>query len=1362
MLLEDPPPRHVGGDDPRSHHVVAISARTLSSLRRNKQRLLEYLTTKPHTQLPDVAYTTTARRMHHVFRTAHAVGSTQELMGVITKDLAGSTEPSRTASKPSIVFAFTGQGSQYPSMGKQLFETCPTFRESILEFSELCAQHGLPPFLDMIKTSDPNLKTMTPIQIQLGLVSLELALAMLWQSWGLVPDAVIGHSLGEYPALCVAGVLSVSDMLFLVGKRAELMQKKCTAHTHAMLAIQSPVKSVQQVLLAEQVKSCVISCINSPGSTVVSGTVEEVKTLQECLQVDGVKTTLLEVPYAFHSPQMDPILEDFEAIAQKIRFAKPVVPVASTHKGQLIRDEGVFGANYLVRQARQKVDFVGALQACVSEGVVDDQTLWVENGPGSVCLGLVRSTLELPHTRAISSLKSNEDCWKTLSRGVANAYNAGADITWPDLHKAYDDALSLLELPTYSFDLKDYWIQYGYEGDWALMQKGQQATIESVPAPVPAFSMTCLQRVESETCSENEASVTFVSDPTEPKLFNAIQGHLVHAFGLCPASVYSDMAFTAASYLYTKMESSKPVPAMDVAHMEVFRPLVVLPDSRDQLIKVSASRSAGVDSVEVYFSSENGHESNDHAHCTVHLGNGNAWKGEWARNSYLVKTRMDGLINSANTGAVVHRILGPMVYKLFSALVLYDEKYRGLKEVFLDSTLNEAAAEVKFQPSAGNGQFTYSPYWIDSIVHLAGFVLNGNVTTPEDIVYISHGWESLRIAGALSEDTSYTSYVRMQPSGGRGVFVGDVYIFEGDEVVAVCGGLKFQEMKKNILGTLLSRSSKLPTKMESTHVSGRNATAEPSAGLRTSSKVQSASKLVVQTRMDPSSNRTSPAPMFSQVLDIIAAEVGLGVSDLVDETNFEEAGIDSLLKISITSKLRAQMALDLPTSIFTSYGTVAELRDYFQDSFHGQRSSDSSDGTSASHSDDTNTPSESSVSMPKSPSAKDDSDVAGIFISAVATEAGLDASEIEPSTLFTDLGVDSLMSIAILGVFKDQTGMMLPASFFNDHPSAAKVRKALQTSSSSEVEAPRLPPPSKPAKSGPRYSSNSVFLQGRPSSGLTPLFLIADGAGSAASYINLPPFSSGLPVYALESPFLHIPTEYNCSFEAVASMYVDEIRNIQPRGPYQLGGWSLGGIHAYEVARQLLARGEEVQGIVMIDSPCPKPLPDMPEPTIELMEQTGLFIGVKRAGKPDAPMPLKTKQHLVSCVRALKVYDPIPMDRRHLPAHVFIIWAKHGLFDELGDKVKEASELAPDKNDGTATEAATEEDVGLKKDWLTAERKSFGANGWDRLVGDIECHAIDGDHFSIMNLPQVCLHLPTYSSTSSSPSPVHTDRKSWG
>lgn len=179
-------------------------------------------------------------------------------------------------------------------------------------------------------------------------------------------------------------------------------------------------------------------------------------------------------------------------------------------------------------------------------------------------------------------------------------------------------------------------------------------------------------------------------------------------------------------------------------------------------------------------------------------------------------------------------------------------------------------------------------------------------------------------------------------------------------------------------------------------------------------------------------------------------------------------------------------------------------------------------------------------------------------------------------------------------------------------------------------------------------------------------------------------------------------------------------------------------MHAFEVGRQLIALGETVQTLIMIDAPCPKALPHMPEPTVELMEQTGIFIGIKRAGKPDQPMALSTKQHLVNCVKALKVYNPIPVPAGRYPENVFLIWAKDGTFEKMSDTVADLA-AAEVKGEGGKP------DTGLRKDWLTATRKSFGPNGWDRLVGNegnsnIECVAISGDHFSIMNLPQVCLH----------------------
>lgn len=1274
--------------------------------------MVEYLTSHPQTKLADVSYTTTARRTHHVLRTAYCAQSTEDLTKQLQNDLQDKKDPPRIEDKPSMVFSFTGQGSQYSGMGCELFETCPTFRQSILDFDAICVHQRLPSFLALITDKNLDYKTVSTVKVQLALASLDLALALLWRSWGALPNIVIGHSLGEYPALCFAGVLSVSDMLFLVGKRATLMQKHCTAYTHAMLAIQCT-RDVLGGYLTTDLTACGVACLNGPSATVVSGLAGEIKTLAARLNSKGVKSTLLEIPYAFHSPQIDPILEEYLAAAETVKFSKPTIPVASTLKGEIVSDDGVFCASYLVHQARHQVDFLGAIEAC--KGTVDDRTLFVECGPSPVGLGMIRSTLGVAPTCALASIRPDQpNCWKTLSESVSKAFNAGVPIIWSDYHKPFQGCVTLLDLPKYAFDLKDYWIQY--EGSWAL-NKNQQ-TIRQEPAVT--FSTTCLQRIESENFGKDEASVTFVSDPSNPDLMAAIQGHMVNGVGLCPSSVYADMAFTAASYVYSKMHPSDSVPAMDVSGMEVFHPLVVLPtgNSPSQLIKVIASTTGP--NVKVYFNSEDGEETQQHGHCEVKFGNGNEWKDDWSRNAYLVSNRLTSLTDAAKEGSV-HYILRPMIYRLFSTIVTYTDKYQGLQEVYMDSNLNEVAAKVKFQSVAECGTFTYSPYWIDTIAHLAGFVLNGNVSTPDNTVFISHGWKSMRIVAPLSDKKSYRGHVRMQPVGDRGLMCGDVYLLEGNEVVAVCLGLKFQKMEKSLLHALLKRSSK------SSSSQADKGDSQASRGL-----VQS--KKLLANKVNHASSPAAPQaansrPSFTKVLNLIAKEVNSEPEEFIDSASFAELGVDSLLSISIISSLKQDLGLDLPASTFAMYATVAELREYYSDEF-GAAEPVAADNVQDSSRDVSDT-TEDTPSLLTSSATSDSSvsNVADVLISSVAAETGIDPAEMGPSTRFSDLGVESLMSIAVLSTVKDRTGTMLPASVFTEYPTVADVRN--EFGRGCDLSPPSATNTYKPSKS--KFSSRSVFLQGRPNSGLTPLFFIADGAGSAASYINLPPFKSKLPVYALESPFLQDPLEYTVPFEEVATIYVDEIQKICPSGPVILGGWSLGGIHAFEVARQLATLGRETKGVIMIDSPYPKPLPHMPEPTIELMEQTGVFIGIKRAGQAkETPMPLTTKQHLVSCVKALKVYDPIPIPPAKQPEHVFIIWAKDGTFEKMSDGVEAAAKQI------VADEPGAEEAVGLRKDWLTSQRKSFGPNGWDRLLGDgIECVAIDGDHFSIMNVPAV-------------------------
>ena len=1248
--------------------------------------------------------------MHHdSFRKAYAVENMDELVSSMKKDLTNTKDPTAITGSSSQIFAFTGQGSQYLGMGRQLFESNASFRQSIEDFDRICMRQGLPSFKWLVTGSSPDKSVPSPSESQLALVSIAVALASLWKSWGIIPSAVIGHSLGEYAALCVAGVLSVSDALYLVGKRAEMMEKKCVANTHAMLAIQSGSEPIQQIISSGDVPSCEIACFNGPTNTVVSGTRKEIGLLAERLDVMGLKKTLLELPFAFHSVQMDPILDDIRANALNVEFLKPTVPIASTLLGSLVKDEGIITADYLSRQARQPVRFQEALYSLRSEGIVSDESLWIEVGPHPLCHSMVRSTLGMSPSKALPTLRRDEDCWSTISKSISNAYNSGAKVMWTEYHRDFRGALKLLELPSYAFDLKNYWIQH--EGDWSL-RKGDKTIASSAPtAPQQGFSTSCLQQVESEIFTQDSASVAFSSRLAEPNLNTAVRGHLVNDIGLCPSSVYADVAFTAAWYIASRMAPSAPVPAMDLLTMEVFRPLIVDKET-SQVLKVSASRKPGEQTVKVQISSQDANGRQDHANCTVVYGDGQQWMDEWQMNAYLVQTRMDQLIQPVKP-ANVHRLLKEMIYKQFQTVVTYSPEYHNIDELFMDCELDETAANIRFQPTAGNGKFTYSPYWIDTVAHLAGFVLNASTKTPADTVFISHGWQSFRIAAPLSDEKVYRGYVRMQPVGTRGVMAGDVYIFDGERIVVLCKGIKFQKMKRNVLKSLLS--------------TGQEEAPQP----RLIQSTRTVQRSVVVTKAAITPVARGSGGQFSKVLETIASEVGIEVSELTDDAKISDLGVDSLLTISILGRLRPETGLDLPSSLFITYPTVAQLRSFFEDKVAPPEIFiDDEDNVLSTAS---NTPGSSATSLeglntvattPAEP------DVVATLMSIIAREVGIDVAEIQPSTPFADLGVDSLLTISILDAFKSEMRMSLAATFFHENPTLADVQRALgvpsipQTSHSTPSDFPGmdLGPPKQSLR------SKSVLLQGRPTPDRPALFLLPDGAGSLFSYISLPTLPSGVAVYGLDSPFHNSPKDYTLSFEEVASIFIEEIRALQPHGPYMLGGWSLGGIHAYEASRQLIAQGETITNLIMIDSPCPGTLPPLPSPTLNLLEKAGIFDGLSASS---GPITERTRLHFLGSVRALENYTVKPIPTGRSPGKVTVIWAQDGVLEGREDAGGEEWMAGASGGDANA-------DMEKAKQWLTGKRTSFGPSGWDNLTGaQVQCHVVGGNHFSIMFPPKV-------------------------
>ena len=1199
--------------------------------------------------------------------------------------------------KPAdVVFVFTGQSSQYAGMGSQLFHTSKLFREHICSSDTIGMSLGFPSFIDLIINPNLNISVHDTIQSQLALAALELALAALWRSWDIHPAIVIGHSLGEYAALCTAGALSQTDTLYLVGSRAQLINTQCKPGDHKMVAIQLSVQDFRSHKQALDFRTCEIACVNGPKAIVVGGPSADIETLIHSLNCSGAKVTQLSTQYAFHSAQMDTRAPELETLAQSISFSPPRVPIASTFLGSIVKDGGVFTAQYLARQVREPVQFIAALAACEPQ-LKSPNTIWLETGPRAICLSMIRSSYDIPEERLLASLNEKKQDWMTLSTSISRAFEYCLPVSWQEYHREYEECLNLLELPTYAFDLRSYWIQY--EGDWSIRKAQQQQ--QTLPTAPPLLSVT-LQDVKSERLDATPKSVTFTSDLSSAKIRSIIRGHLVNGQGLCPSSVYADMAMTAASYLWNRVRPNEDAPALNVSNMEVSKPLIVheKDDGANHLVIVQAVDMPEAGAVQIIISSSRDEETEAHATSIVKFGNAKEWLDGWMQNAYLYQSRIDHLIHSATQGRV-HRILKPMIYKLFASLVKYDESFQGMQEIFLDSRLKEATANIILSTQHTPGAFYYSPHLIDSLAHLSGFALNGSHTTPEDTVYISHGWRNMRLTSRFKGNATYKTYVRVQPVDSRGLMAGDVHIFEGDRIVGAIEGLKFQTIKKSVLGMLLPdpKTKQLPGRPSSNHIN---------------------SKAPAHTQ-NPA-NLDDDQVSFHCVLDILASELCVHPSELREDVDVHDLGLDSISSISVLARLRQSMRVDLPSSLFATYPTVAELRSFLR--LDGQI-----ELPPESYTIDTPDP---VPEAPKNPRLRKTSDLLGrsndlahMFRTVVAEEAAIDVTEIELDTEFSDLGVDSILSLSILGVFAEKTNTRLPPSFMHDHPryrdASAFLRSLFRTK-------PLNPPASESQGQKPL---SHVQLQFASERGLPTLFLLPDGSGSAGSYANIPKLHTELSIIAFNSPFQHTPQDYDIPLEAVARLYVSEVLKLQTQGPYLVGGWSIGGVYAYEIATQLVALGHEVKGVILIDSACPLTLSPLPVETLMILRRVGTFDRLSKQGT-NGSIPKKVQEHFVKSIAALKNYRPEPLPTmQYQRLQCWATWAQFGVL-ELMERTG-GEEMVHSLN------VPFEEFNDIQR-WLLISREDLGANGWGTVVpSGVNCVSVEGDHFSIMRQPAVCL-----------------------
>ncbi|NEP38492.1 MAG: acyltransferase domain-containing protein, partial [Okeania sp. SIO2H7] len=446
----------------RSLHLLTLSAKTENSLKDLVSSYQSYLETNVETfretSLHDICYTAATGRTHFNHRLGAIASEPQELIEKLLEwktqsELVGVFSGETNKQSQKIAFLFTGQGSQYTNMGRQLYEQAPTFRQALDECDQILQPYLEVPLLEVIYPQDTQKSTADLFDrtayTQPALFSLEYALFKLWESWGVRPNVVMGHSVGEYVAATVAGVLSLEDGLKLIAMRGKLMQKLPSGgEMVSVMASESEVTAA----IKEYKTQVTIAAFNGPKSIVISGESGAIAKICSELEAAKVKTKKLQVSHAFHSPLMEPMLTEFAAVAKEITYNKPQIPIISNVTGTEVGTE-ITTAQYWVDHVLQPVKFAQSMKTLEEQGY---QT-FLEIGPKPILLGMGRRCVTEDVGEWLPSLRPGVDEWEQMLSSLGQLYVKGVKIDWLGFDSDY--SRQKVVLPTYPFERERCWIE---------------------------------------------------------------------------------------------------------------------------------------------------------------------------------------------------------------------------------------------------------------------------------------------------------------------------------------------------------------------------------------------------------------------------------------------------------------------------------------------------------------------------------------------------------------------------------------------------------------------------------------------------------------------------------------------------------------------------------------------------------------------------------------------------------------------------------------------------------------------------------------------------------------------------------------
>ncbi|KAK7026520.1 hypothetical protein VNI00_015600 [Paramarasmius palmivorus] len=1077
--------------------VFGLSAKDQNAAQALRDKYIEWLQSSGRERKPaDVAYTMTGRRQLYPYRLAVCASSTAELAGKLQHaSIADSTwEWADLFMRPRIVF-----------------------RSAVDECHHILLALGFPGVLPIILAHGVG-GTMEPSEeqdaYQASVFTLQYALGKMWMSWGVNPSAVIGHSLGEYAALYFAAVLTLRGALALVAHRARLMFEKCRLDATGMLAINQPPQRLQAILTS-RFSELTIACFNSPADCVVAGSADQLSLLKAYLDKEiGCKSTVISVPFGYHSKAMLPILPSLSAIASSVDIAAPTIPIVSNVHGTVVSpgDATVFDADYFGRHCVEPVRFDSGVNMLVENCEVNGNDIWIEIGPHPTTLPMIKSNPIVPkEATSIPSLRKKQDPWLTLMTSLSLLYTRSIDLRW---HSTFDhiERISCTSLPSYPFSKQKFWVPFVEEHSTSSNMT-ERALELFPPNGSPSVSYTLVESIIQHPSKSNGHEAIFET-PVEI-LAPWIAGHKVGGTALCPASVFMEIALCAVQL---SREHLLNLPRSDPGHtllrnVEFVKPLT-LSMSAGSTLRISITQDGDYGTFTI---TSNAQSFED----TVHA------KGDYrvqtcARTSLKLESfmphfleRISHLTSNPKTETLYTRVAYNIV---FPRVVDYGHEYHGIERVSSVLDGDEGYAHVKLPAITRSGAFLAHPVLIDCLLHVSGFIVN--MQADENQGYICHAVGSLKMLPSLIQtDSRHIVYCRTTWSSNKGQAYSEVWAqqdYEPRRIVLHAKDVTFKRVRLDVLKRSLALStSKGPISVQYS---------QPLSTIRPPNK--------------QGVERTTTGNVESRVLGILSEACGMEVSAINSTSSLDSLGVDSLMSIELLERLKA------------AFPSIPLDHDFLS---HCNNTADLISALSAIDVEGSCTlvtpPAEDSPTLPPTPQS---------ISSELPVEQDLAGH-------FDSLGLDSLASIEVLHELKTKHNLNLPDDVFHQYPTLRSLKDYLAQKFSQPVAAQDNLAIEKIFQLG----TNPRIYQNVSTSDRAPIFLIHDGSGLANYYERLQSLTRSL--WAIHNPRFLLSEPWK-NLAEIAKVYADFIISTVGSGPVIIGGWSFGAVAAYETAVQIRSR----------------------------------------------------------------------------------------------------------------------------------------------------------------------------------------------